>query len=57
MNHCRGSVGKRAGCSYLDLLFAPVWVLALMLISDWLTLEVIATVALSFIAWLYVRRR
>jgi len=51
------AAGRRGGISYLGLLTAPFRVFAARLIQDWLPPEWVVAAALSFIGWLFVRRR
>ena len=58
MRRSWGGVGGKDGSGYLDLLLVPAW-LALVWGPDTSgpDLEILATIVLSFVAWLYVRRR
>ncbi len=53
----RPGVVRRVRFSYTEALWTPVWMLALMLVPRWLLIESLLAGALSFAAWLYVRRR
>lgn len=51
------AVGKCGKVSYIELIAAPFWLFATRSISDWIPPEWVVAAALSFVAYLFVRRR
>jgi hypothetical protein len=55
MSRRRGGIAARV--SYTEMLSAPAWLLGSMFVADMVPSEWVLAAALSFVAWLYVRRR
>ena len=51
------ATGKSPRLSYLELLAAPFWVYSVTLIQDYIPLKWVVAAALSFVGWLFVRKR